>query len=120
MALDGVSPVFDFDAATPRGDEDQLPYRVGKAEQSLTRPAGHRLDASTREGHAEEIQHQRLQAIQRHERKGQEIENDRGDPIALLHRRAHRCRKGGLGHRTPSVTKAAMGTVLGQNKRLRL
>ena len=67
-----------------RGEEDQLTHCVGKAEQALTCTAAHRLDGRTREAHAEEVYHQRRETIQWQELKGGEIDDDGGDPIAVL------------------------------------
>src|SRR5208282_2451714 len=92
----------------------------GKAEQALTRPVTHLLDGRARQAHVEEIEHQRGEAIQRHELKGREIDDDGGDPIAILHRRADPLGKRALGHRTAGRATAAMGAVLGHHKWFRL
>src|SRR5271167_3581183 len=122
-----MQPLQSFDDAKPGlvevldwGEQDQLTHRVGKAEQALTRPVTHLLDGRARQAHVEEIEHQRGEAIQRHELKGREIDDDGGDPIAILHRRADPLGKRALGHRTAGRATAAMGAVLGHHKWFRL
>ena len=114
-----TDPEAGFIQMLDRRRRDQLAHGIGEARVACGAIAADPRDGRRHQSDAEQISHQSGQTLLGQQLVMQQIQHERADPLAILHRCAHPVRERGSRLRAARATAAAMRAVLGDDQRFR-